>query len=124
MQRLLIFSIFVALYLWSSAFTVNAPQSPAQSVPNEYSVDPDNSIKTVGIIRNLSDEELLEIVQRQTFRYFWHYAHPGAAWREKGAIPLRRTSIWITSMRQMMNQTSAKEHLARRHARLEGPDLG
>ena len=35
-----------------------------------------NSIPVVGIIKNLSDSALLEIVQRQTFRYFWHYGHP------------------------------------------------
>jgi len=35
-----------------------------------------NSIVPVGIIKNLSDSALLETVQRQTFRYFWHYAHP------------------------------------------------
>lgn len=26
--------------------------------------------------KNLSDEQLLELVQRQTFRYFWDFAHP------------------------------------------------
>lgn len=35
-----------------------------------------NSIQPVGIIKNIPDSVLLEIVQRQTFRYFWHYAHP------------------------------------------------
>jgi hypothetical protein len=35
-----------------------------------------DSIAPVGIIPGLSDTELLEVVQRQTFRYFWHYAHP------------------------------------------------
>lgn len=35
-----------------------------------------NQIKPVGIIQGLSDDELLEVVQRQTFRYFWDYAHP------------------------------------------------
>lgn len=37
----------------------------------------DNSsyIEPVGIIENLSDDELLEVVQRQTFRFFWHGAH-------------------------------------------------
>ena len=33
-------------------------------------------IQPVGIIRNISDSALLDIVQRQTFRFFWHYAHP------------------------------------------------
>jgi len=35
-----------------------------------------DSIAPVSIIKNISDSELLDIVQRQTFRYFWHYAHP------------------------------------------------
>src|SRR6476659_4421907 len=35
-----------------------------------------NSIKPVGIIKGLSDSALLDVVQRQTFRYFWHFGHP------------------------------------------------
>jgi len=34
------------------------------------------TIPTVGIIPDLTDEELLDVVQRQTFRYFWDFAHP------------------------------------------------
>ena len=30
----------------------------------------------VGIIKGLSDDQLLEAVQKQTFRFFWHGAHP------------------------------------------------
>ena len=33
-------------------------------------------IKPVGVIKNLSDSSLLDIVQRQTFRYFWDFGHP------------------------------------------------
>ena len=35
-----------------------------------------NSIVPVGIIKDLSDSALLEVVERQTFRFFWHDAHP------------------------------------------------
>ncbi|HLK30823.1 MAG TPA: hypothetical protein VKT28_19755, partial [Puia sp.] len=35
-----------------------------------------NSIAPVGIIKNISGSALLDIIQRQTFRFFWHYAHP------------------------------------------------
>src|SRR5882672_10291952 len=35
-----------------------------------------NSIAPVGVIKGLSDSALLDVVQRQTFRFFWHYAHP------------------------------------------------
>jgi hypothetical protein len=78
MKRLLMTFVIVAPCLCSSAFTVNAPQSFPQLALNEYNVEHDNSIKTVGIIKNLPDEDLLETVQRQTFRYFWHYAHPNS----------------------------------------------
>ncbi|MDP4131430.1 MAG: glucoamylase family protein [Bacteroidota bacterium] len=37
-----------------------------------------DSIIPVGIIRNISDSALLDIIQRQTFRYFWHHAHPNS----------------------------------------------
>jgi len=33
-------------------------------------------IKPVGIIKNLTDSALLDVVQRQTFRYFWDFGHP------------------------------------------------
>jgi len=42
----------------------------------EAQVSIKDSIRPVGIIKNISDSALLDIVQRQTFRYFWHYAHP------------------------------------------------
>src|ERR1043165_8431701 len=35
-----------------------------------------DSIAPVGIIKGLSDSALLDVVQRQTFRFFWDYAHP------------------------------------------------
>jgi len=41
----------------------------------KYGDGPD-SIAPVGVMKNLSDEQLLEVVQKQTFRFFWHGAHP------------------------------------------------
>ncbi|HOW25811.1 MAG TPA: glucoamylase family protein [Bacteroidales bacterium] len=35
-----------------------------------------DSIPVTGIVSGIPDSSLLDIVQRQTFRYFWHYAHP------------------------------------------------
>ena len=40
------------------------------------SINPADSIKPVGIIKGLTDDQLLETVQKQTFRYFWDFAHP------------------------------------------------
>ena len=34
------------------------------------------SIPAVAYTRNISDSALLELVQKQTFRYFWDFAHP------------------------------------------------
>jgi len=33
-------------------------------------------IPVLGIVKNLSDSALLDVVQKQTFRYFWDFAHP------------------------------------------------
>ena len=35
-----------------------------------------STIVPVGIIKNIPDSALLDIVQRQTFRYFWDLGHP------------------------------------------------
>ena len=45
----------------------------AQKPQNHPAFD---SISPVGIIRNLTDSALLDVVQRQTFRYFWDFGHP------------------------------------------------
>ena len=41
----------------------------------KYGDGPD-SIAPVGVTKNISDSSLLDIIQRQTFRYFWHFGHP------------------------------------------------
>src|SRR5688572_7228740 len=38
--------------------------------------DPNQQIKLEKGLQPLSDSALLELVQRQTFRYFWDFAHP------------------------------------------------
>ncbi|MEO6979377.1 MAG: hypothetical protein ABI113_13390 [Mucilaginibacter sp.] len=48
----------------------------AQKKTVAHKPNPGNLIAPVGIIKNISDSALLDIVQRQTFRYFWHFAHP------------------------------------------------
>ncbi|HEY4207950.1 MAG TPA: hypothetical protein VGM31_14100, partial [Puia sp.] len=48
----------------------------SQRLARHISPSGPNSIAPVGIIKGLSDSALLDVVQRQTFRYFWHYAHP------------------------------------------------
>jgi hypothetical protein len=41
----------------------------------KYGDGPDG-VTAVGVIKGLTDDQLLETVQRQTFRFFWHGAHP------------------------------------------------
>jgi hypothetical protein len=94
MNRLLMISVVAAQCLWPSTFAVNGPQSLTQSKLNEYDVGPGESIKTVGVIKNLSDEELLETVQRQTFRYFWHYAHPNSGMARERSNTVRADFYW------------------------------
>lgn len=61
MRRSLIIIGLILLFSWDAI--------PGDLVPGD-------SIPVAGIINNIPDSTLLEIVQRQTFRYFWHDAHP------------------------------------------------
>src|SRR5277367_5853657 len=60
-------SFLIAILLSSTTllgFAQNAPKTAF------------DGIKPVGIIKNLTDSALLDVVQRQTFRYFWDFGHP------------------------------------------------
>src|SRR5271156_926341 len=61
MKKILILPILILLSVYSKAQTTVAE---------------DGGIKPVGIIKNLTDSALLDVVQRQTFRYFWDFGHP------------------------------------------------
>lgn len=52
------------------------------------------SIPAVGIIKNLSDSALLDIVQRQTFRFFWHYAHPVSGLARERSDTVKAEFYW------------------------------
>jgi hypothetical protein len=58
----------IPLFLIIASFSCYAQQSP-KGVPSD-------GIKPVGIIKGLTDSALLDVVQRQTFRYFWDFGHP------------------------------------------------
>src|SRR5258708_33208227 len=62
MRSLLIAILLSSMALWGFA------QTTAKTT--------EDSIKPVGIIKNLTDSALLDVVQRQTFRYFWDFGHP------------------------------------------------
>jgi hypothetical protein len=58
----------IPLFLIFISISCVAQQSPKG--------DPSDGIKPVGIIKGLTDSALLDVVQRQTFRYFWDFGHP------------------------------------------------
>src|SRR6218665_2514439 len=64
MKKLILTSL---LYI---AASYSFAQNKAGSKPAE------TAIKPVGIIKNLTDSALLDVVQRQTIRYFWDFGHP------------------------------------------------
>jgi hypothetical protein len=53
-----------------------------------------DSIAPVGIIKNIPDSVLLDIVQRQTFRFFWHYAHPVSGLARERDNTVRAVYYW------------------------------
>src|ERR1700761_6050746 len=59
--------LILPILIFFSAYTF------AQNPAKQEAFDP---IKPVGIIKGLSDSALLDVVQRQTFRYFWDFGHP------------------------------------------------
>lgn len=71
---------------------------PAQSkksalTTGRYGSGPD-SIAPVGILQHLSDEQLLETVQRQTFRFFWHGAHPVSGLARERSDTVKAVYYW------------------------------
>ena len=64
MNRILVITLLISL-----SFPLSAQRK-------NVSADNPDRIEARGILPNLSDDELLDEVQRQTFRYFWDFAHP------------------------------------------------
>jgi hypothetical protein len=70
---------------------------PAAAQPKKTShsqAPPPDVIAPVGIIKNLSDSALLDVVQRQTFRYFWHFAHPVSGLARERDNTVRAQYYW------------------------------
>ncbi len=65
----------VKIKLFQTVFYLFSVITAFPQITNPQS-SPKDSIRPVGIIKNISDSALLDIVQRQTFRYFWQFAHP------------------------------------------------
>ena len=65
----------------------------SQNKLGKYGDGPD-SIAPVGILPKLSDEQLMEVVQRQTFRFFWHGAHPVSGMALERSNEVRADYYW------------------------------
>lgn len=70
MKHLILF-----ILISSFSFFSNGQSNSLSLSTNELEDGPIN-IEPVGIIKDLTDDQLLEVVQKQTFRFFWHGAHP------------------------------------------------
>ena len=70
-----------------------ASQQPKDSF-GAKSLPEKNSITPVGIIKNISDSVLLDIVQRQTFRYFWNFGHPRSGLARERDNTVRAEYYW------------------------------
>lgn len=60
--------------------------------PNEFNCK--EKIATVGVQKGLTDEQLMETVQKQTFRYFWHYAHPVSGLARERSNTVKADFYW------------------------------
>lgn len=67
--------ILIGIVIFFSANMLFAQSKSLSLTKGKYGDGPD-SIAPVGIIKNLTNDQLLEVVQKQTFRFFWHGAHP------------------------------------------------
>jgi hypothetical protein len=70
MKKIFLLALFVI-----TACICSMAQKRGFNHPVKPTVSKDG-IKPVGIIKGLTDSALLDVVQRQTFRYFWDFAHP------------------------------------------------
>jgi hypothetical protein len=62
-------SYYLLLFVLTSCTTL-VPE-PAEAQKNSDKIPSDLKIK-----KNLTDDQLLDLVQKQTFRYFWDFGHP------------------------------------------------
>lgn len=86
-KHILLLSLFTALFS-ATHFRVIAQKNNAQ---NSLSAA---IIPVSGVEKNLSDTALLELVQKQTFRFFWHYAHPVSGLARERSNTVKAEHYW------------------------------
>src|SRR6201994_129975 len=81
------------LFFISALCLISLNLSAQHPAPRKHLSNP-NTIAPVGIIRNISDSALLDIVQRQTFRYFWNFGHPVSGLARERDNTVRAEYYW------------------------------
>jgi hypothetical protein len=76
----------------SIALMLSLPAFSQNSATIKY--NPADFIPITGIERTITDSILLDIVQRQTFRYFWHDAHPVSGLAKERSDTVRGEYYW------------------------------
>jgi len=82
LKRILLWALITVIIFPALAQKKSAPVTFPDSIP------------VVGIVRNISDSALLDIVQRQTFRYFWHFGHPVSGLSRERSNTIRGEYFW------------------------------
>lgn len=75
-------------------FLVNGDVLAQRKRANEKELVPGADIPVADIIKGLPDSALLDLVQRQTFRYFWHFAHPVSGLARERSNTVRADYFW------------------------------
>lgn len=63
-----------------------------QTGEKEYACE--EPIKPVGIVSGLSNDDLLELVQKQTFRFFWDFGHPVSGLARERSNTVKGAYYW------------------------------
>jgi hypothetical protein len=84
---------YSALFFLATIFTFWFNTKILSQAPT-HSKKQTNYIQPVGLLKNLTDDQLLEIVQKQTFRFFWHGAHPVSGMALERDNTVKATYYW------------------------------
>lgn len=84
----------LALLLTLAGCSSNKKGCSIQTTFPEYPNKEYRPIKPVGVIKDITDDELLETVQRQTFRYFWDFAHPVSGLARERSNTVKGATYW------------------------------
>jgi hypothetical protein len=95
MQLIIVIGLlFQTLYCTAQGSIKKNKKRPNVSLTTGRYGDGPDSIAPVGVIKGLSDDQLMEVVQKQTFRFFWHGAHPISGLALERSNTVKATHYW------------------------------